>query len=299
MKIIRPLAITDAVLISSNVPEDDYPAHALDATYALGARVVVIGSDVHLVYESLQAGNAGHVPAASPDYWVKVGPTNRWRMFDTSITSQAEHPDAISVALATTGITNGMALLNIDCTGIHVQAVDATLGMVYEKTINPALNSGITDLYSYFTEPITRITEMSLTDLPAYSNMRLNITLSNAGRPVRCGGVVVGQVRNIGDLQYGAKIGIADYSIKTRDQFGNFDVVERAFSNKATWSLWIESRDVDLIKRLLSQYRATPIVYIGADMYGATIVYGFYKDFSIDISYPTYSVCALELEGLT
>lgn len=299
MKIIRPLAIMDAVLISSNVPEEDYPAHAIDATYDLGARVMVTGPDVHLVYESLQAGNAGYAPAASPDYWVKVGPTNRWRMFDRSITSQTEHPDAISVALATTGITNGVALLNIDCTGIHVQAVDATLGVVYEKTINPALNSGITDLYSYFTEPITRITEMSLTDLPAYSNMRLNITLSNAGRPVRCGGVVVGQVRNIGDLQYGAKIGIADYSIKTRDQFGNFDVVERAFSNKATWSLWIESRDVDLIKRLLSQYRATPIVYIGADMYGATIVYGFYKDFSIDISYPTYSVCSLELEGLT
>lgn len=299
MKIIRPLAITDAVLISSNVPEDDYPAYAAGTTYALGGRVVVIGPDVHLVYESLQAGNVGRAPATSPDYWVKVGPTNRWRMFDTSITSQAEHPDAISVALATTGITNGVALLNIDCTGIHVQAVDATLGVVYEKTINPALNSGIADLYSYFTEPITRITEMALTDLPAYSNMRLNITLSNAGRTVRCGGVVVGQVRNIGDLQYGAKIGIADYSIKTRDQFGNFDVVERAFSNKATWSLWIESRDVDLIKRLLSQYRATPIVYIGAEMYGATIVYGFYKDFSIDISYPTYSVCSLELEGLT
>ena len=299
MKIIRPLAITDAVLIGSNVPEDDHPAYIPGATYALGARVVVIDPDVHLVYESLQAGNAGHAPAASPDYWVKVGPTNRWRMFDTSITSQAEHPDAISVALATTGITNGMALLNIDCTGIHVQAVDATLGVVYEKTINPALNSGITDLYSYFTEPITRITEMALTDLPAYSNMRLNITLSNVGRTVRCGGVVVGQVRKMGDLQYGAKIGIADYSIKTRDQFGNFDVVERAFSNKATWSLWIESRDVDLIKRLLSQYRATPIVYIGAEMYGATIVYGFYKDFSIDISYPTYSVCSLELEGLT
>ena len=299
MKIIRPLAITDAVLINSNVPEDDYPAYASDTTYPLGARVVVIGPGVHLVYESLQAGNVGHAPAASLEYWVAVGPTNRWRMFDTSITSQAENADTISVSLATTGISNGVALLNIDCTGIHVQAVDAALGVVYEKTINPALSSGITDLYSYFTEPITRITEMALTDLPAYSNMRLNITLSNVGRTVRCGGVVVGQVRKMGDLQYGAKIGIADYSIKTRDQFGNFDVVERAFSNKATWSLWIDSGEVDLVKRLLAQYRATPIVYIGADMYGATIVYGFYKDFSIDISYPTVSVCSLELEGLT
>ena len=299
MKIIRPLAITDAVLISSNVPEDDYPAYSPGTTYALGARVAVICPDVHLVYESLQAGNVGHAPATNPDFWVKVGPTNRWRMFDASITTQAENPDSISVSLATSGITNGVVLLNIDCTGIHVQAVDAILGVVYDKNINPALTSGISDMYSYFMEPISRITEMALTDLPAYSNMRINIALTNIGRTVRCGGVVVGQMRKMGNLQYGAKIGIADYSVKTRDAFGNFDVIQRAFSNKATWSLWIESGEVDLVKRLLSQYRATPIVYIGADTYASTILYGFYKDFSIDISYPTISICSLELEGLT
>lgn len=299
MKIIRPLAITDAVLISSNVPENDYPTYAPGASYALGARVVVLDPEVHLVYESLQTGNVGNAPASSAAHWTRVGPTNRWRMFDASITTQAENPDSISVSLATTGITNGVALLNIDCTGIRVQAVDAILGVVYDNNINSALTSGINNLYSYFTEPITRITELALTDLPAYSNMRIDITLSNIGRTVRCGGVVVGQVRKMGQLQYGAKIGIADYSVKTRDQFGNFDVVQRAFSNKATWSLWIESGEVDLFKRLLAQYRSTPIVYIGAEMYGATIIYGFYKDFSIDISYPTISVCSLELEGLT
>jgi len=42
MKIIRPLAITDAVLISSNVPENDYPPYAPGTTYALGTRVVVL-----------------------------------------------------------------------------------------------------------------------------------------------------------------------------------------------------------------------------------------------------------------
>ena len=35
MKIIRPNAITDAVLVSSNVPENDYAEFAMDTTYAL------------------------------------------------------------------------------------------------------------------------------------------------------------------------------------------------------------------------------------------------------------------------
>lgn len=299
MKIIRPMTITDATLVSSNIPENDYPAYNPATSYALAARVIVVDVGVHLVYESLQPGNVGHAPAASPEYWVKVGATNRWRMFDASITTQAENEDSISVSIKATGIANGVALLNIDCAIIRVVATDVEFGVVYDKTINPAMTSGISDIYSYFREPVARVTEMALSDLPAYSNMRIDVTLSSPGSTVRCGGIVLGQLREIGDLQYGAKISIADYSKKNRDQWGNFDVVEGAFSNRATWSVWIKGAEVDLVKRLLSQYRATPIVYIGADSYASTIIYGYYKDFSIDIAYPTISVCSLELEGLT
>ena len=104
MKIIRPLTITDAVLAATNVPETDYPAYSGAATYALGDRVIVVGPDVHKIYESLQAGNTGHAPAASPAYWEDVGPTNRWRPFDRSITSQVEQLSTVSYSLQTTGI---------------------------------------------------------------------------------------------------------------------------------------------------------------------------------------------------
>ncbi|OEZ91454.1 hypothetical protein [Duganella phyllosphaerae] len=299
MKIIRPMAITDAALVSSNIPENDYPPYNPATSYPLAARVIVVGVGVHLVYESLQASNVGHTPAASPEHWVKVGATNRWRMFDASITTQAENEDSISVSIKATGIANGIALLNIDCAIIRIVATDVEFGVVYDKTINPAMTSGISDIYSYFREPVTRVSEMALTDLPSYSNMTIDVTLSSPGNVVRCGGIVIGQMRLMGDLQYGAKSGIANYTKKTRDQWGNFDVVEGPFSNTATWSIWIKSTEVDLVKRLLSQYRATPIVYIGADSYGALILYGYYKDFSIDIAYPTISICSLELEGLT
>lgn len=299
MKIIRPMAITDAALVSSNIPENDYPPYNPATSYPLATRVIVVGIGVHLVYESLQASNVGHAPAASPEYWVKVGATNRWRMFDASITTQAENEDSISVSIKAAGIANGIALLNIDCSIIRVVATDVEFGVVYDKTINPAMTSGISDIYSYFREPVTRVTELALTDLPSYSNMLIEVTLSSPGNVARCGGVVLGQVRVIGGLQWGARASIADYSTKTRDRWGNFDVVEGAFSNKATWSVWIESTEVDLVKRLLTQYRATPIVYIGADAYASTILYGYYKDFSIDIAYPTISICSLELEGLT
>ena len=56
---------------------------------------------------------------------------------------------------------------------------------------------------------------------------------------------------------------------------------------------------VDEIVNLLAEYRATPIVYIGSDAYASTIVYGFYKDFTVVIAYYLKSICNLEIEGLT
>lgn len=298
-KIIRPLAITDAVLVGTNVPENDHPAYNGAATYALGDRVMVVGADVHKIYESLQAANTGHAPADNPTYWDEVGPTNRWRGFDRSITSQVEQVGSIEFSLQTTGINNSVALLNLDCAIIEVRAYDVEFGLVYERIINPAATSGISDIYSYFREPVTRVSDLTLVDLPSYSNMRIDVAFRNPGNMVRVGGIVVGMMRAIGGLQYGAKVGISDYGVKTRDRFGGFDVIEGAFSNRATFSLIIDAGDVDLIKNLLAKYRATPIVYIGSDLYTSTIVYGYYKDFSIDIAYPTHSICSLELEGLT
>lgn len=298
-KMIRPLAITDAVLVDTNVLENDHPAHSLTTTYALGDRVIVVGPDIHQIYESLQAGNVGHAPGASPLYWEDIGPTNQRKPFDRSITSQAEQMDSITYGLKTTGINNSIAILNLDCSIIEIRAYDVDFGLVYERVINPAATSGISDIYSYFREPVTRVNELTLTDLPSYSNMRIDVALSNPGNMVRVGGIVVGMMRSIGGLQYGAKVGISGYGVKTRDRFGNFDVVPGAFSKRSTFSLIIDAGEVDLIQNLLTKYRDTPIVYIGSDLYTSTIIYGYYKDFSIDISYPTHSICSLELEGLT
>jgi len=96
-----------------------------------------------------------------------------------------------------------------------------------------------------------------------------------------------------------AKVGIQDYSIKQRDTFGNYTILQRAFNKKADFTVYIENSAVDSVVNLLSDYRATPTVYVGSSSFGSTIIYGFYKDFSVDIAYPTKSVCTISLEGLT
>jgi hypothetical protein len=59
MDFIKPVTITDSILISSNVPENDYQEWVLGTAYAVGDKVIVKTNDVHKIYECLVAQSAG------------------------------------------------------------------------------------------------------------------------------------------------------------------------------------------------------------------------------------------------
>ena len=83
VKIMPTIDVSYAKLTSSNVAETEYGNYAAGTAYALGDRVIVPAT--HDVWESLANANTGNTPATSPTWWVRVGPTNRMAMFDTSV----------------------------------------------------------------------------------------------------------------------------------------------------------------------------------------------------------------------
>ncbi|MGZ8339149.1 MAG: hypothetical protein ACXW2U_05490 [Telluria sp.] len=72
-RMIRPIAITDAKLLSSSVPEALVAAYVAGTTYALGAQAGVTTGTAQIVYESIQAANIGHTPESSPTWWKPLG----------------------------------------------------------------------------------------------------------------------------------------------------------------------------------------------------------------------------------
>lgn len=299
MKIIRPIDINDAALISSNVPETDYAAYNAGTSYALGARVIVVSTNVHKVYESLQAGNVGHTPASSPSWWLDIGTTNRWKMFDASVTSQTAGFYIIDIVIQATGRVDALALVNLAAVKVRIIMTDPTEGSVYDKTHSLISTNGISSWYAYFFEPIVRLGDLTVLDMPPYYAPVVKISIVAPDEPVLAGALLLGQQVDVGGTQYGAGVGIQDYSVKTQDDFGNYTILERAYRKRATFTVWVEAQKVDQLQLLLAAYRATPIVYIGSGLYTSTVVYGFYKDFNIAIAYARESICTIELEGLT
>ncbi|HFL2185791.1 TPA: hypothetical protein ACG3DQ_000770 [Pseudomonas putida] len=102
----------------------------------------------------------------------------------------------------------------------------------------------------------------------------------------------------LGEALYGTSVGITDYSRKERDTFGNMGIVERGYSKRADFDVIVQTSTVSQVQRLLSKYRAKPLVWIGEASFQSTILYGYYKEFNLVISGPTVSDCSISVEGL-
>ena len=55
----------------------------------------------------------------------------------------------------------------------------------------------------------------------------------------------------------------------------------------------------DQVAALFAKYRATPIVYLGSELFGCTLVYGWARDFNEEIRGPRQTICSVQVEGLS
>ena len=296
MKVIAPTTFVAAThLVSSNAPEA-YSAWAVGATYAKDA---FVDYGTH-IYQSLVNSNTGNTPSTSPTFWVLIGPDNTHAMFDDQIstaTTKASSP--LTVVLAP-GLANALALFGLVGNQVTVNITDGAGGPnVYSRTISLD-GTFIWDWYQYFFEPYVQIPELVLTDLPPYAAARLTVSLSGPSA-VQVGQLVFGTQHELGDAQYGASIGILDYSRKDTDEFGVTTFVQRASSKRMTARLMLHTAQINRVQQVLARLRATPAVWLAVaedSRYAPFSVYGFFRDFNIEVAYPTQSWCSLEIEGL-
>lgn len=252
----------------------------------------------HDVYESLVGSNIGNAPAISPNHWIRVDSTNRWRMHDNSMGSQTANSNSIANVYEAKQIIDAVALMNISAASIQLTVTDAIEGVVYDQTFSGIAPISESSFYAWGFEPIVRITDMIISGLPPYLNADIALTMTDTGGTVLCGNCVLGKIRDFGGTQYGMGMRIDDYSIKSKSTFGIYTVQEGAYSRRLDAMVYVDSGAVDAVFNLLAQFRAIPAVYVGASLYGSSIVFGFVNSFNPVVQYPTQSLMKIEIEGL-
>ena len=301
--VIIPKTINDSNLVSSSLSEADYPVWVSGTEYATVGTRVIVTTGYHKIYESTQPvtnpGDKTTPPDNLPTHWVEVGPTNRWSMFDQSGGTYSYSSGANIVVSFTADRATSIAMIELTARSVRIQATAPGYPNYYDQTFNLGDRAIITNWYDYFTADSFLATELIVTDIPAIPSTTFTITIENNSNPLQVGNLIVGQGLELGKTQYGAKIGIVDYSKKEVNEFGKANLVKRNFSKKMDVSLSVDNQLVDAVAQRLSYLRATPCLWVGANgVFESLTVYGFYRDFSIEIPRPTSSVCSLQIEGL-
>lgn len=302
MDIIKPITVTDSVLTSTNIAENDYAEWNSATTYAIGDNVISVTT--HRIYESVTASNLNNDPTTDDGTnWLNIGATNRWKAFDNYISDPVSNTTSIQYTLTPPNgsIPSAVALLNLKGISANVTVTDSVDGEVYNTDIALLDNRNIVDWYTYFFEEQVQREEALFLDIPPYIGAVVSVTVQEeVGQTAELGQLVFGFLSDVGLTVYGTAIGIEDYSIKSRDAFGNAIIVQRNFSQTVDFDVKFETQNARKVQKTLAALRATPVVYLGStDVSYGTLVYGFYRRFDITLETPSYAFASIEVEGLT
>jgi hypothetical protein len=128
--VVPPVIIDDVKLLTTDVPENDYPDWSNVTNYVKGDRVIL--SSTHKIYEAASA-NTNKNPATNKTIWLEVSATNRWKVFDDRTLSQTEQVGSMSYTILPGKVINTVGLINCHAKTARVRVTDPIDGLVYDK----------------------------------------------------------------------------------------------------------------------------------------------------------------------
>lgn len=296
MLLIRPLPITPAMVTASNAGALD-PNYSAATSYSLGQRVYVPADGK--TYECVQAPALDKYPPTSPLYWMLTAPSNRWAMWDAEVsTVTTTSGGTLTATVEVPQRFNAASFHGLVGREIALQQKNADGDVLWSAT--RSLLASPNGWYSYYYEPRRQMRDAVFTGLLPSSGSRLEITIT--GAPAACAAVVVGNSMDIGQAQYGFTSGVIDYSRKDTASDGTQRLVRGRYSKRMSGTLMQERGQFNAISAALEEVRATPCVWVGVEDsgdYEPLTILGFYRDFQIEVAYPTQHLCSLEIEGLS
>lgn len=294
LTVVRPLVVMSRVaseidpgctLVNTTVLDEPSWSSLANQGFQAGARV----SYLDYVYEATKDIGitlpSGYSPATSSD-WRQVGFTNKWRVFDRSSTTRSKQADSMFWRIRPGQICTHAAVIGlVGATSVRLIVANSSDVTIYDKTVSL---TGINNL----------IADQIFTGLPNVANCDL-LFYVYGGSSLAVSEIVFGAGVKLGaGVHQGAAIQFQDYSRKEFDEFGEAVLVPRPFARRASFEMSIERDDIDTVMDTLASLRARPCLWIGHPNYKSTTIYGFFKDFSVDIAYATRAICSMVIEGM-
>lgn len=292
LRVIKPLAITPAMLVSSDAVTESVPAWAIGTTYGAGEAHRVI--DDNIIWQSLQAANTAQRPADSPTWWVAVSATNPWRMFDLSSSSQTKRANTLTVKLRPGTIVTALAAVGMQGVSLlRVRMVSDVYGLVSEQEIvrrRLPFGRGFWHwCYGRRSEPLTSY----ITSLPSFLDAEITIEFEGSSE-LGVGTLLLGTVSSWGlGVRTGMSLDLQSFSTKKRDEWGAVKLVRRLTSDTQKIPMVLSRAETVQFYRFVASLDGLPALWIT----DVDAIYGFHESFNVLIAYSSASEAQLTIQG--
>lgn len=276
MQVLVPTPITDSLLASSTIaePAAGETAWVSGGTYALGDRR--IRTQTHSVYEALIAHSGRTAtPETDPVYWLDLGPTQRWALFDTTVSTQSAVVTPLTVVLRP-GNFNALALYGLDGGTLTVTVKDMPGGAVVHSHTEDLAATPL-DWYDWAFGRIRPLSKVVLSGLTPYPEAELTVSVTaGTGVTVKAGMLIVGDCRSLlgegdwGGTEYGATAELVDFSYIKTDDFGNTAIKKRRNATDMRAKIILPRDQADPALDTLQEVLAVPCAWVATDAAGYT-----------------------------
>ena len=116
---------------------------------------------------------------------------------------------------------------------------------------------------------------------PRLSKSKVRVTISTRSGKSELALACVGNERFIGSTKYGASMSIEDYSKNEINTLGMRTVKEGSYKFSHSVVVNINKTQIDFVRNFLTRFRATPTIYVSMDDVKSSIIFGYYKNWTI------------------
>ncbi len=264
-----------------------------------GAAINTSGSQSG-VHTAVAGPNKNKAPAGNPSFWVEIGATNRWKMFDLLRNTGTTVPSPLTVVLTPGRRFDSIALLGLDADEVEITVVAAAV-TIYSATIDLQTRE-VVSWYGYYITPFAFKRSVVLIDIPPLTGAVITVTISKASGNVTCGSLALGTSVYVGITVPGAENDALNFSKIERDEFGNSLLIPRRSVPRSTQTVIVEKANVKRVIDLRTDLNAVPAVWTGiddqdSDYFEPLLILGVYKRFTLAMDDPPGAATgSIELE---
>lgn len=305
-RVITPLPLT----LDSSTATSDYAEWAAGTSYAEGDRVLLSTDSPPAEYEAVQA-TTGHPPATSAAYWLRLGPSNPYRMLDGRSANATAKAGGFAATVVCPSRATHVALLGINnATSLTVSVEDGAgnavgwsepiSGVSSDDGVPIPLSDRTTTTWSEYFFGAFEGRSLAIITLAGWpSAAEVTFTLSGSG-VVSLAHCVAGVSTPLGATLYGVQSALESFSTRELDDFGTPLLVPRISSQRLEATLIVDDAALDKLRRLRRDLDATPAVWQLSDgQREALTVFAFFEDFSVELKGYNETYCSLDLIEMT